>query len=112
MTKFEIEVGSKPFLFNVGILFLGQYISKKKTDIETLFKDIQESTLVIVPDLRYESAKYANPKIKESKSDFYDLIDSDGLELTSLNAFIEKLTKSLTKDVPKEEDTKEESKKK
>ncbi len=104
MTNFEIEVGGKTFAFNVGILFLGQYINKSGKQLDELFDDIQKNTFIVVPDLMYESAKYKNPKLKESRSEFYDLIDKDGIELKSINEFIEKLTVSLTKDVPQEDE--------
>lgn len=114
MTNFEIEVGGKTFAFNVGVIFLGQYIQKKKTDLDSLFKEVQKNPFFIIPDLMYESAKYKNPKIKESKSEFFDLIDKDGIQAKSINSFLEKFTLSLVDNVPVEEveEVEEDAKKK
>lgn len=103
MTNFEIEVGKQKFAFNIGVIFLGKYLKSSETDLDTLFKELEQNPLSLIPELMYASALYKTPGLKITKDKFFDLIDSEGLTMPSISEFSKRFTESLTQGVPSEE---------
>ena len=116
MTNFDVKVNGNKISFNVGVLFLGYYQQKNKIDLDELIQKIQDETFLYVPDFMYESAVYKShrqgKKFKYSKEKFLDMLDDEGIEAKAMNEFLELFVKSISENIPKEDDVEEPKSKK
>lgn len=103
MTKFELTIDKKVINFNVGIGFLGTYQKKHNIGIDEIIQNVEINPWHYIPSLMYESALYADEKIKFSERDLIDMIDNDGSFANSAYLeFTKRFINCLSQDVPKE----------
>ena len=114
MTKFELTLNKRSIKFNVGIGLLGEYQEKHDITIDEVILKMQDNPWKTVPSLMYESALYANRgELDFDERDLVDMIDDDGsYSNKAYIEFVQRFMNCMTKDVPKEDITEEESKKK
>ena len=111
MNKVKITLNKKKFDFHFGLGFFGELKENQGIGIEDVQKGLKDNPFKIVPKLMLEAAKYSamrrGAEFKYGIYDFIDAIDADGgISAPAFIEFLEALTNSMTKDVPKEEDTK------
>ena len=110
MKKILLNIGGKEREFHFGIGFMGFFLEMSNVKITELFK-IDENPFKYDPYLIYCSAVFALQRKREKPDfDLYNVIDwiddSDGSAVKEFKtAFIE----SMTKDVPEQKETSEDS---
>ena len=100
----EIEISGKKLFFPFGVGFLSSCLESLNLDIQSIGEKIQSNPFKYVPDLMYESLKYASfrkeVEIELSYNELIDLIDEDEDGLEVINKFAIAFVQSLSKNVP------------
>ena len=115
--RFTLVIGEKSLDFSLGLGFLGEYLEETKLSIEDIGSNLQKNPFKWIPLTMYYSAKYVRERdAKEVDFTLYeiqDLIeDNGGMGSTAVTTFMKKFIESLTKDVPKEDQSGKVAKKK
>ena len=115
----KLKINNKELEFNLGLGFLGELIDITGKSLDDVLLQIDKNPYKYIPLAMYCSVKYAyESKGKEldfTKFEFVEWVDNDG-GLTDKNEsaikFLEAFQDSLFKDVPKEDDVKDDTSKK
>lgn len=112
MNYIQLELGGKLRGFKFGLGFLGEAINNLGFSITDLDQELNKNPFKVIPELMYQSAYYNCLRKGEvadfDKFDFVDWIDeAGGLDSEVVRQFLEGFTRSMTKDVPKEDGVKE-----
>ncbi len=108
MNYIKLKLGGKERGFKFGLGFLGEAIKNLGFSITDLDEELNKNPFKVIPELMYQSALYncmrANETPDFDKFSFVDWIDEEGgLGSDVVKEFLEGFTRSMTKDVPKEE---------
>lgn len=118
MTKFDLDVLNEKHPFNVGLGFLGHFQDVNKFSFNELVYNLESNPFKYLPELMYQSMKYAIERKGGDCSILYDVFldwidDNGGASNKSLKKFSSLLIESLNSSLETEEDNdKEDSKKK
>jgi len=117
MDNLTLKINDRLLEFTFGLGFLGELLDHTNLSIDELVDKLNKNPFKMIPVIMFESADYVLKKqskdIDFTQYDFTDWIDLDGgVGSESIVRFLDAFTHSLTKDVPKEDELVEESKKK
>lgn len=107
----KLKINNRTLDFEFGLGFLGELIEETGKSIEDVLIGVNENPFKYIPVAMYVSARYGLEKRGKTadfnRYDFIEWVEADG-GLSDKNEsaikFIQELYKSLTKDVPKEEE--------
>ena len=108
MNKIEITFSEEKLIFHFGLGFMGNLLESLDCSVDELMAKLDKNPFRIVPKLMYEAYSYGclrkGEDVKHNLFEFTDLIDDDGGIMSEKTVkFLEAFTKSMTKDVPKED---------
>lgn len=108
MNKTKLTIGKASFEFHFGLGFFGDLKDNQGIGIEDVQAGLADNAFKLVPILMLESANYSAKRrgieVKYTVYDFIDALDNDGgITSPAFIGFMEALTASMTKDVPKQE---------
>jgi hypothetical protein len=108
MNYIKLTIGGKERGFKFGLGFLGEAFNNLGFTVTELDTELSKNPFKVIPELMYQSALY-NCLRSGEKPDFDKYIMSDwideagGLASPVVLEFLQGITKSMTKDVPKED---------
>jgi hypothetical protein len=109
MNNLKLTINGKEIEFYFGLGFLGEALDGIDISISELGAKVSENPYLYVPKLMYYSASYGyKRKGQETPFSYFDLLDDiendGGFSNDNLNTFLNKLTESMSMNVPKGEE--------
>jgi len=103
MSTLEIEIKEVKYQCSFGLGFLGECLENLNLSVYEIGEKLDKNPFKWIPVLMYESIKYPNG-IEFTQKELIGFLEDDGAKGTATMAiFLDSFIKSLTKDVPKEE---------
>ena len=117
MKQIQLTINKRKLDCHFGLGFLGEVLDELNMSLEDLSHRLTNNPFKYVPKLVYYSSVYGLERKGQvadySYHDVLDWIDEDGgFANPNLTKFLEAFTKSLTKNVPKQDEVKKDTKKK
>ena len=111
MVTIKLKINNTEYTSILGLYLIGELIESTKLDYDKLLKAYELNPFKYMPLFWYYSVKSSleldGRDIEFSKSDFYGWIEDDGgIQNKELVKFGDAFVRSLTKDVPVEEEKK------
>ncbi len=108
MNGIKLNIDGKDYNFSFGLGFLGELLEETGVELGDLMQKINKNPFKFIPLMMFRSCEYYNRRkdiqIEFNQFDFADIIDKDGgINTDNVRTFLDAFTKSLTKDVPKDE---------
>jgi len=116
MKQIELELGGEKRTFHFGLGFLGNLLESEKIAMSEIDAKLIENPFKWIPLIMYYSCAYGyvrnNETVPFNNYNFADWVSELGMDSETVTSFFQAFTKSLTKDVPQDEDDKKKATKK
>ena len=117
MNNISLKIGQRDLEFTFGLGFLGELFDETDLTINEVVGKLNKNPFKMIPTLMYYSCAYLlkrkGQEVDFTIYDFTDWIDeSGGIGQPSTKRFLDAFTESMTKNVPKTDEAKGDSKKK
>jgi len=111
MNSVKLTINKREIEFHFGLYFLGELLEELDISFDEMNIKLNKNPFKFVPQLMYISAKYAYTRKSEVIDfDMFTLVDwieeDGGFANDNISNFLSSFTSSLSKDVPKEDNTK------